>query len=286
MAVLPSSRDVVVHNIDQPKLGLLFGKKSLSASMRRLIFGEKWIEGIENTCSHFGSYMARIIGTTFTLLGVEVKGRELLAVSCSHCRDIKLVDLQTGEKSVAYRYKDKQKPEAMCEGEPGRLWVLENGAVIELNCTDKVFCETGDVFNANLVCYVRSICYLAAPHDVLVVSTYDHVRAYRRSGKPVWKMPSHHEDVKVDPEGLAFSVQHQVLLLADGKNRRLLQLDPRDGSILRSFPLQKLSPVFKNHVPYRLSWSGDHLVVLADYSRLFSFFSEVDVCLWFKVFIQ
>ncbi len=69
------------------------------------------------------------------MLGVMVEGQELLAVACRECRDINLMNLETGETHVAYS--SENGPFTLCHGEAGRMWVYCRGhyTVRELNCS-------------------------------------------------------------------------------------------------------------------------------------------------------
>ncbi len=264
MAVLSSSRDVLLCDAD--------------GDLSRCSFEGEKCEYMQPTCSSLDTNRGL---NPLADLHI-VNSQELLAVLCNRCKDITTLDLETGTKRIAYRC--KQEPIAMCEGDSGKLWLfLEGGSIIELSCHGNEFSETGKTFEVHLEnCGIySSMCYLPSPQDALVVSDSNAVRAFNRKGERLWEMPSHFEGVRVDPCGLAFSAHHKVLMLADGDNHRLLKLDPQNGSVVKSFAFAELAQPF----PLRLSWSGDHLVVLAGHVTKTLQFSEKTkaVLLWYEV---
>ncbi len=235
MVVLASSGDVVLsHDEDLVRYSLTENR-----------FQRK--PQLQQTCSHYGKYV----------LSVMVEGQELLAVSCGKCGYIKLVNMETGESSVAYQ--SQQGPRQMCEGDPGKLWVYlyKDHLVKELSCTNKVFSETGVAVPVESC----SMCYLPAPHNALVVSPDEHrkpVKAFSREGELLWETLQQFDGKDIIPYGITFSSTHQLLLLADWGNSRILVLSPRDGSILKSFTL----PEEVRH-PRLMGWFGDQLILLS-----------------------
>ncbi len=233
LAVLASSGDMVLS-----RDGDLY-RYSLTENR----FQEK--PQLQQTCSHHCQHM----------LSVMVEGQELLAVSCEYCRDIKLVNVETGESSVAYQR--KQKPRHMCEGDPGKLlvYLYQDDLVKELSCTNKVFSETG----VTIPVRSYSMCYLPAPHNALVVYPAEQmkpVKAFSREGKLLWETNQQFDGKYILPRGITFSSTHQLLLLGDWGNPRILVLSPRDGSFLKSFHLPSISPLL-------MRWSRDQLILLS-----------------------
>lgn len=74
------------------------------------------------------------------ILGMQVGGEELLAVSCHRCRDIKLVKLETGETCVGFTH-EIYRPGRMCHGEIGEMLAMDTygNGVIRLDCRGKQF---------------------------------------------------------------------------------------------------------------------------------------------------
>ena len=63
--------------------------------------------------------------------------------------------------------------------------------------------------------------YIPAPHKLIVFSDNTGIiRAVSRDGEKMWEVKGEIEGKKCHPYGLFFSPDHQVLLVADGRNSR------------------------------------------------------------------
>ena len=92
------------------------------------------------------------------------------------------------------------------------------------------------------------MCYIPSPHKLLVFSdnTPDNIiRAVSaETGDKVWEVKGEVDGKMCSPHGMLFSPQHQALLVADGRNRRVLVLHPGDGSHLQTIQLdQKMGAI-------------------------------------------
>ncbi len=186
------------------------------------------------------------------ILDVIVEGKELLAVACEHCRDITLMNLETGETHVAYC--SEKKPYTICHGEPGKIWVCCRGesSLRELNCSSKAFTETGN--NITTTHHYYFMCYLPAPHRALVLSCGQSMEAVSAdTGQQLWKLDGEVDGRKSSPWGVTFHAEHQLLLMAIGHNR-ILVLDPWSGQILQSLLLPD--------DPRTFTWLGNQLLLL------------------------
>ncbi len=184
------------------------------------------------------------------ILGVLVEGEELLAVACKGCGNIKLVNMETEEHHIAYS--SKNGPYTLCLGEEGRIWVCcyNDNTVRELNCTTKIFTETGRTVSTTGSCYYM-LC-LPAPHKALVLSHTDWLEAVScETGQQLWRLQGEVDGSKLDPKGLT---QHELLLVADKTNSRILVLNPATGSLLQTFP----SP---GPAPWSFGWSRGRLLL-------------------------
>ena len=87
------------------------------------------------------------------------------------------------------------------------------------------------------------MCYIPSPHRLIVLSTAhvsNSIRAVSaETGEKVWEVKGEVDGVKCCPQGMLFSPQHQVLLVADGWNCRVLVLHPGDGSHLQTIQLDR-----------------------------------------------
>ncbi len=92
---------------------------------------------------------------------VIIEGKEVLAVSCVHCCEIWLHDLETGGTSVAFRVSGFS-PGQMCLGEPGQMFVVDSNQVprrvLLLDCSSADFnlieILPFTVQRYNSVCYI------------------------------------------------------------------------------------------------------------------------------------
>ncbi len=184
------------------------------------------------------------------LLGVVVKGKELLAVACNVCRSVKLMGL--GSTKCTEYYNNQTKPCRLCAGEAEKLWVsFEGGAVAEMDCVNVKFTDRYfTTFDALLVRHnleeattsVDGLCFLPAPHNAVVVSRTDNgfCRCFTCEPEKIekkWEVKRMVHGKRISPKGLVFSPRHQVLLLADSLNSRILVLDPSSGSHLQTLPV-------------------------------------------------
>ncbi len=198
---------------------------------------------VKSSCQH----------KTPDLFGLVVHSRRLLAVTCSECNNITLIDLSNGRMSVAYRGGDNEgdfAPCDVCASEPGKLWVLRiqlmhrhvsslKFDVIELACNKLIFTPTGRRFPIELKGCL-TVCHIPGPQNALVISDASAgvvLCVHLVSGNKLWESQGKLDCANIDPWGIVFSPQHQQLLLADCDNKRILALDPISGSHLQSLPV-------------------------------------------------
>ncbi len=215
--MLPLSRQVVVWGRTDRSNYVIYIFGQVGGKLQKL-------REVKETCQHNG----------VSLLGVVVKGEELLAVVCNECMDIKLVDLLKVNLFKAFQFGEKT-PWKMCAGDAGRLWVcMHVGEVIELNCSSEKFTPTGRKLQVELKCAVF-VCFLPAPHNALVFTGYGPFFCVScTSGEKLWEVEGR---VNGDPSGLMFSSEYQALLIADRKSKSMQVLDPSSGSHLQTLPL-------------------------------------------------
>ncbi len=169
------------------------------------------------------------------MLGVMVEGKEFLAVACDDCRDIKLMNLETGETHVAYR--SEKKPYKLCHGEAGRMWICSynDKAVRELNCSSETFTETGRTVNTSGAW--RIMCYLPDPYRALVFACFfiGLVQAVScETGQQLWKLQGEVDGKKITPWRVVFHPQLSLLISVDRDQKRLLLSDPGSGEPMQS----------------------------------------------------
>ncbi len=188
------------------------------------------------------------------LCPLVVGQRKVLGVTCYHCHDIKLIDMSNGDESVAFQggcLENDFRPAFLCYGEPGKLWLLQleivdkdtnlrKYCVIELDCSSSTFTPTGRGFPLEIKgCNAVFHC-LPSPHNALVLCQWKApvVSSFScESGDKLWELKGEVDGADIDPQGVTFSPQHQLLLMADYTNKHILALDPRSGSHLQSLPV-------------------------------------------------
>ncbi len=191
----------------------------------------KKTQALDKPCDH------DFYNLTSSTLDVEVQGQALLAVACAKCQDIKLMDPQTGQVTVAYK-NSKYQPSVMCPGGRNRLWVFSSKApysVFELNTSEREFTETGTslgVFLCYHMYYIPGVALVCSDRSkVRVVHVHD-------QGSRFWNLqgvfPVEHcpvDQKKLDPSHLLYLSEHKCLLVADFHNTRILKVNPSDGSV-------------------------------------------------------
>ena len=174
------------------------------------------------------------------LLPVTMNNKELLAVSCPDCQMIRLLDIETGDVTVAF-HDSRFYPGWMRHGEGDVMYVVPKGApVLELNTTQVPFTGPVRTIQSGMEMYY-SMCYIPSPHRLIVLSDNTGlIRAVSaETGENVWGVKWEVDGVQCEPHGMLFSPQHQVLLVADGRNCRVLVLHPGDGSHLQTIQLDR-----------------------------------------------
>ena len=195
--------------------------------------GWKKLREVKRLCDHDNVYV----------LPITVNNIEQLAVSCHACRIIKLYNLDTLQLTTAF-HDPKYYPGRMSHGENGKMHVVQQvcGSVpiLELDCSEEMFSGPCKIVQSEIT-VPYSMHYIPSPHRLIVLSlnipptTIQAVSAER--GEKVWEVKGQVDGVECNPHGLLFSPQHQVLLVADGTNKRLLVLNPGNGSHLQTIQL-------------------------------------------------
>ena len=177
------------------------------------------------------------------LLPVTMNNKELLAVSCPYCEMIRLLDVENEDVTVAF-HDSRFYPGVMSHGEGDVMYVVhgvKGFPVLELNTAQVPFTGPVRTIQSGMEEYF-GLCYIPSPHRLIVLS--DHhpgiIRAVSaETGEKVWEVKEEFDGVQCYPHGLLFSPQHQVLLVADGWNCRVLVLHPGDGSHLQTIQLDR-----------------------------------------------
>ena len=116
------------------------------------------------------------------LTTVVLNGKELLAVSCTDCSDIKLVDMETKQVTPVFK-SPSDPPWGMCSGPGGGLFVALDSIHTQ---------QLENSFNIiNTFKYLSTpMCYLPTPHNTLVGINGSELRAVSMQDRnTVWNQP-------------------------------------------------------------------------------------------------
>ena len=128
-------------------------------------------------------------------------------------------------------------PEEMCHGEEGRIYVVsmvENCPVLQLDCTAVPFTVTKKINtgleNYNDVFYIPSVKAIAISHHPVSL-----VRAFSTETKEkIWELKGQVDGNTWRPSWVVHTQKLHRLIINDIWDRRLIVLDPRDGSHLQT----------------------------------------------------
>ena len=133
----------------------------------------------------------------YSLTTVVQNGKELLAVLCRGCKDIKLVDMETKQVTPVYQFPPESLVD-MSSGPNGGLFVApRTGNIQQLNGSFRIintfnvgewsFIGTVNRRGVNYVFPDSLLCHLPAPHNTLVVNKGTELRAVSLpDGRQVW----------------------------------------------------------------------------------------------------
>ncbi len=168
------------------------------------------------------------------ILDMKVGGKELLAVSCSKCRSISLLNLVTGDISKAFSH-PKHNPRIMCQGKPGQMFcsTTDRSVILQLDCSSQNM-ELVQVIKRPMG-LIRALTYIPE-HKLLTVSwPSDESNTAAKKAisvdtkKTVWKAKGKPAD------SLAYCAMLEVLFAAISD--RIVVLDVKNGSEKEVLPL-------------------------------------------------
>ena len=184
------------------------------------------------------------------ILLISVNNKEQMAVSCCECNTVKLYNLDTLQVITAF-HNSKYYPDRMCHGENSKLYIVhsvKDHPVMELNRMEETFSGPNKIVQSGMEGYY-SIHYIQSPHRLIILTWWKDsmIRAVSaETGEKVWDVMGDVGGRVIYPHSLLFSPQHQVLLVADGSNNRLLVLHPSNGSHLQTIqPDQDMGAIWE-----------------------------------------
>ena len=162
-------------------------------------------------------------------LNVVILHYEYLAISCSTCEQISLVNLSEQRTKVAFR---GHKIISLCHGESGKIFATcEDNVIRELDCLRPLFTFTGKQIMSNIPipAYVSTL-YLSGPKKVIIIGGESEAQAISvENDQLLWRLGGEIDNQVIFPRSIIFSPKHGSLLIADQLNKRIIAVDPNNG---------------------------------------------------------
>ena len=208
---------------------LLSGAEKLGGSCSLFVYNFK--DGIlskkKNICLPCGH-------KTYTYVKfLIVNGQDQLFVSCEHCMNIKLLDLQTEEWTVAFSKVAGQ----LFDADNGKLFVNTGNSIILLNCSTSVI--KGSIKSSNPVLRCSDICYIPPPVDAIADNLKLVALSFEKD-EVIWEFSFKNAKMK---RCLLFHPENNVLLADDGLENELLIIKPENGCQMQKIDLPKMGRI-------------------------------------------
>ena len=172
-------------------------------------------------------------GYETSILRFVIDCQEQLIVACAKCQAVKVLNLQTQEVTSSIQSDVSMGWHGMYPGGTGRMFVnLLIEGIVELDCRTSGFSDTIKRYQPFMV--LSSLCYVPEPYNLVIwgIESRNIIKAVRYgTHSQVWKVTDL-LGVKCRPQGMVYSARHDVILVADGNNHRLLVLHPSDGYLI------------------------------------------------------
>ena len=204
-------------------------------------------------------------------LFMQILWREYLVISCSSCRDIKLVNLVTLDISTAFS--DDQPLGKVCKGWH-KLYVEVPSGYLELDCSSTKFTKIRQIKSGKGgYTYLRDLWHIPSPHNMIMVFKILHGNSLPGGAihttylgelsKTIWHLCDKHVDGKsITPRSVVYSSRHNVLLVVDKINQTVWVLNPSTGNVLQNIDVPELDHHDKDNVKGYLR--GSQLVIVSD----------------------
>ena len=186
------------------------------------------------------------------LTSLMINGQEQLAVSCEHCLNIKLLDLQTEEWIVAFSGVAGK----LHDAGNGRLYVHTGNSILQLDCSGPAF--KGPMKTLHLVMSCKKICYIPPPSDALVLIDENYSKLVALSfdkNELIWEFSFKNAGIKsFSPKCVLFLPENNVLLVVDsGRRNEALIVKPENGCQKQKIDLSEMGvitdlAVFQGHI--------------------------------------
>ena len=246
----------------QERLGKPWGVFLISANT-----GSLENPGLERPCLHWPYFE-----------GLEIEGHEYLARSCTYCSDIQLINLKSCEIVSAFCM---EKVGCMVRGENNRLYVSkkETNQIWELDCSKTKFRKLRTILTGIRCEFGSCLCYVPSPHRMLISwgspTHTDPVSLTNRkvikviqaiscdSGNAVWTLEGKINGKELWPKDMLFLPDHDVILVADGRQSGILVLTVNEGLHIQTIPL----PETVQDISYLVLYAGQIIIKHGDINK-------------------
>ena len=180
------------------------------------------------------------------ILCVQVAGQEYLALSCSKCRNIKLMNLNkqkvNSSESKLLQYEvitafSGEMVQRICHGEENRLFVRSSADVMELDTSTTTFTKVRTINISGLgIGFYNYLCYVPHPHRLLVTTGNGDNEVCAVScddSKKAWRV----ESEELYAGNLAYTPTHESIIVTDGFRNQIVIFSPSNGSRWQSIQL-------------------------------------------------
>ena len=169
------------------------------------------------------------------ILALTINGREYLCNSCYICGNIRLIDIQSKEVTIAY-YAEVWK---MCLGEKGSLYMVSDGKVSILDVTRKNFTlqyTFPDIENV----LPDNMCYIGESGLLVLSSRKKLFQAVNtQDGSTVWDAYTQSIDkTGLEISGLIYHPETKILVVGDHVNNVLIVVDSGTAKLIGSEQLK------------------------------------------------
>ena len=176
---------------------------------------------------------------------------EKLAVSCWECKGIRLLDLQTEKWGPLFENWTGN----LCTGDQGRIFVQSRNddSIDEFSASGLELRGPLKTLQPDIEC--MAMCYIPPLINALVLSDFYSSKMVAWSvdkDDEIWEFNEEISEISEsgdekgvvrDREGLFFCSKDNVLLVADGWNKRILVVNPEDGSLTQTIDLPTMSHI-------------------------------------------
>ena len=183
------------------------------------------------------------------VLPLMIQNKDYLAVSCRDCHVIRLLNVETKQVTEAFRDGRINLSIGMTLAKEGTLYTIHNWILLTFDCSTphfKLKHTTGT--DLDWMFTIHSV----PTHNIIVLTRPNKLPRIRAvssdTSTVVWETTGKVKGISIDPWGIAYCYEHDVVLIGDGKNKRILILQPQSGQCLQVFDVSQHVPDEDIHI--------------------------------------